>query len=411
MRSISSRRRPPLAALFVALFFLFHATAALAGPANLRRGPAPEKVHEGKGKVGPDAKPIVDSALREAGLPEGAENNPWRALIEQYFLLDHRAQLEPRSYTEGKFVPNAWFTHGARHLIDLIGLISQNKDFVKDLFRAQGLDNAAARDQAFKDLLIALVGHDSQQLGFADAKEAVREDARNNHPFNGGVETALAYLKNAGTNPAGAQRALMLGLAAAGHSKSAVDFANPDKQPTPASRSRGSSVMLDAILEKVNATLAAQNSNHVPITFTPTQRAAILADAKRIGTVLGAMDSLRERGPGAFASHPTGENMVYRLVSGEKALEVFNTRENRRVVKLEGVSHRTYVEYHTEVQRVNFDGTAQAFDMRINFADPDIPTAARLAQVEDIQRDFARTGFPCVVHYRTFEGTWAKYPN
>lgn len=411
MRPSSPPRRTPITALVVALLFLFH-TAALAGPANLRRRPAPERLHEARGRPGADARPIIDATLREAGLPTADANNPWRELVNQYFLLDHRAQAEPRSYTEGRFVPNAWFTHGARHFIDLARLMVDNKDFVKDIWHAMGLTNGPAKEQAFRDLLIALIGHDSQQLGFADPKERVREDARVNHPFNGGVATAVAYLRNAGDNPAGARRALMLGLAAAGHSKSAVDFANPNLQPnpgaTPPRHTRGSSVMLDAILERVNAEMTAANPAHVPITLTGPERAAIIEEARRIGVVLGAMDSLRERGPGSFGAHPTGEHMVYRVVPGQKALEVFNTRENRRVTLLEGVSHRTYVEYHTVVERLNFDG--RAFDMRVTFADADIPTEARRKQVEDIQLDFARSGFPCVVHYSTFEGRWAQFP-
>ena len=309
-------------------------------------------------------------------------------------------------------MPNAWFTHGGRHFLDLALLISANRDFIRDIFHAQGLTTDAAKSQAFKDLLIALIGHDSQQLGFASPVEATRERARVEHPFNGGVATALAYLRAAGTNPAGPERALMLALAAAGHSKSAVDFSNPnlerDLSATPPRHTRGSHTMLRDILAEVNRQLREANPDHVNITLTNVQRDSIVRDAQRIGTVLGAMDSLRERGPRTFGAHPTGERMVYRPIESttpaNRGLEVFNTQLNRVVTRLEGISHRTYVEYQTVVEAVSFNGTR--FEIRMNFEDRDIPTAARRAQAEDIQRDFARAGFPCALRFRTFEGTW-----
>ena len=99
------RRHPsrPIVWLWICLLAV-SAVSAFAGPAELRRRSRPERVWEAgeRGRPGADARPIIDATLRDAGLPEGAENNPWRQLIEQYFRLDHLAQGEPRSYTEGR---------------------------------------------------------------------------------------------------------------------------------------------------------------------------------------------------------------------------------------------------------------------------------------------------------------------
>jgi hypothetical protein len=406
-----ARRRPAI--WLLALLVAVQAATAFAGNAELRRRERPERIWErgARGRAGADARPIIDATLRAAGLPEGVNNNPWRDLIHQYWRLDQLAQGEPRSYTEGRFIPNAWFTHGARHFLDLALLLTGNREFVRDILHAQGLTTNAAKDQAFRDLLIILIGHDSQQLGFASPREATRERARIDHPFNGGVATAVAYLQNAGTNPAGAQRALMLALAAAGHSKSAVDFADVNRvaDPTgrPPSHTRGANVMLTALLAEVNRQRGGE-----PITLTNLQREQIIRDAQRIGSVLGAMDSLRERGPGTFGAHPTGETMVYRVTGNTpetRVLEVVNRDNTAVVVTLReagqrGIVHRTFVEYHTVVEQVSFNGTR--FDIRVTYADADIPTDSRRAQAIDIQRDFARTGFRCVVRFRTAEGGW-----
>jgi len=410
-------RRRPVAWLLSLLLLLLSSATTFAGDAKLARDKKPEKIWEAgkRGRAGADARPIIDATLKDAGLPEGVNNNPWRDLIAQYWKLDALAQGEPKSYTEGTFVPNAWFTHGARHFLDLAILITQNKEFVKDIFKAQGLD-AAGRDQAFKDLLIALIGHDSQQLGFASPKEATREKARIDHPFFGAVETALAYLKAPGTNADGNRRAIMLAMAAAGHSKSAVDFTNVDRQQDVPNKkfTRGANVMFNDLLAEVNKRLKADNPSHVAIEFGNAERDKIIAEAKNIGTVLGAMDSLRERGPGTFGAAPTGETMVYRVDGNNaatKVLVVVNTENSKVVTTLKeadkrGVEHRTYVEYHTVVESVRFDG--KSFAIRINFADADIPTDKRKDQAVDIQRDFARAGFTCVVNYKKFEAGWAE---
>jgi hypothetical protein len=419
IRMSAMRRRPPTALLSL-LFLLFTAATAFAAtPAELRRSKEPKEIWEAgkRGRAGADARPIIDAALKDAGLPEGVNNNPWRDLIAQYWKLDHLAQGEPRSYTEGKFVPNAWFTHGARHFLDLAILLTDNKQFVKDIFAAQGIPEAG-REQAFKDLLIALIGHDSQQVGFASPKEATREKARIEHPFNGAVATALAYLAAPGTNPAGNKRAMMLAMAAAGHSKSAVDFTDVNRTQDVPNRkfTRGANVMFADILAEVNKQMKEKDSGHKDLTFSNAERDLIIGDAKKIGTVLGAMDSLRERGPKAFGSHPTGETMAYRIEgtkAADKVLVVYNTTNNKTVTTLKetdkrGIEHRTYIEYHTVVEQVSFDG--RAFTIRINFADPDIATAGRRDQAADIQKDFARSGFDCTVRFKTFEGGWGKEP-
>src|SRR5262245_13661995 len=178
MAPASRSRRNPIVIWLLAAIVLLVSTVD-AGPLNLRRRARPERVWEpgARGRPGADARPIVDAALESAGLPTRDANNAWRDLINLYFRLDHMAQGEPRPYTEGKFVPNAWFTHGGRHLLDLMLLITDNRDFVRDVFHAQGITTNAGKDQAFRDLLIALIGHDSQQIGFASPRESVREAA------------------------------------------------------------------------------------------------------------------------------------------------------------------------------------------------------------------------------------------
>jgi hypothetical protein len=419
-RNLTLRRRPT--AWLLAIAILLIGSSAHAGDLKLDRSKKPDKVWivegpdkpENRGKPGADAKPIIDAVLKAAGLPEGEANNPWRERVAQYWKLDHMAQGEPRSYTEGKYVPNAWFTHGARHLLDLMILITDNEAFVKELFEAQGMNTAAQRDRAYKDLLIALIGHDSEQLGFASDKEKTREDARQHHPFNGGVATALAYLKDPGTSPAGGKRAMMLALAAAGHSKTAVSFTDLDLKPAAPKFTRGAKVMLADLLAKVNEGAA------TPIALTPDDRNAIIAEAQKIGTTLGALDSLRERGPKKFSSQPTGVSMEYRVegtTAATRVLVVYNTRERKQVVALKeegktGVEHRTYAEYHTIIESVRFaDGRVT---IRISFDDKDrwIPELRRSDQAKDIYEDFIRMGLKCTVQYKKQQGNdWGELKN
>lgn len=370
----------------IMLLLLWTAVAAIAGPVSLGRERLKEYWGEPR-KPSKAATEKVGDALKRAKLPPEAE--AWIKLAENYSRLDHEAQAEPAAY-EGsdKEVKAAWFTHGMPHLLDILHMAVENETFVKDVWATQGLKGAPA-EQAYRDLLLAIIGHDSQQLGFASPNKDVREQTRREHALKGGVETAKAYGLAPGENPTGVVRQLTLGLAAAGHSKSAVKLNDPVQMTT------------------VVKALAAE----LKVTVSDAEIAKIIADAKPIAAMVGALDALRDRGSGGLGhtTAPCGENVIYRVrAEGGPAIEVFNTKTNKVLKTFEGVNHRTYVEVHTKIDLVQLeDGKLR---MTVDFEDRRIGDKARGEQVEDIALDLVRLGLPVDVTYRNAEGKWTKVP-
>lgn len=373
-----ARQRRALGLFLIILLLLSSAASALAGPLGLKRERLKDYWAE-KGKPSAVAAAKVGDALKRAKLP--AASKAWMSLAENYSRLDHEAQAEPAAF-EGtdRETKAAWMSHGMPHLYDILHLTLKNEPFVKELWEAKGLKGAAA-EQAYRDLLLAVIGHDSQQLDFASADKEKRETARQEHAKNGGIQTARAYLLDPGENPAGKVRALTVGLAAAGHSKSKVKLNVPGEPEK----------MLELIRKEVGVTL------------TPEEVAKIVADAKPIAAMVGALDALRDRGVLGGAVAPCGQNLQYRLrEGGGPAIEVFNTKTQKVLKTFEGIDHHTYVEVHTKVSLVQFEDNR--LRLAIEFADTRIPDAKRLSQVEDIALDLIRTGFPVDVKWAAENG-------
>jgi hypothetical protein len=371
-----ARRRIPAVAAFV-FTLLALVAAATAGNLGLKREPVKDPWGK-EGKPSAAARGRIEKALEKAGVP--ADAAPWHKLAEEYSLLDNKAAAEPKAY-EGQA---AWFTHGMPHLLDILHLATKNEPFIKEVWEAKGLTGDAA-SQAYRDLILAIIGHDSQQGGFASPDAAVRKNARDNHALSGGIETAKAYKAAHGDNPGGDVRAVTVGLAAAGHSKSAVDLKDPAKMKEVAT----------TIATKLGATLTAAELNQV------------IADAKPVAAMVGALDALRDRGSLGGAVAPCGEGVIYRLREGaEPALEVYNTKTDKVLQTFEGVNHRTYVEAHTRVLEIQLElGRLQ---MSVEFADAAISDVKRLEQIDDIGNDLRRTGIPVDVTYKTFAGGTEK---
>jgi hypothetical protein len=370
----------------IALLLLWTAVAAIAGPLGLGRERLKEYWGEPR-KPSAAAKEKVGDALKRANLPPDAE--VWLKLAENYARLDHEAAAEPAAY-EGadKEVKAAWFTHGVPHLLDILHLAMQNETFVKDVWATQGLKGDAA-EQAYRDLLLAIIGHDSQQLGFASPDKEVRARTRDNHALEGGVETAKAYGVAPGENPTGVVRQLTLGLAAAGHSKTAVKLNDPVQM----------------------ATVVKALAKELKVTVTDAQIAQIIKDARPIAAMVGALDALRDRGPGGFGhtTAPCGENVIYRQrETGGPAIEVYNTKTDKVLKTFEGVNNRTFVEVNTKVELVQLeDGKLR---MTVDFADRRIGDTARFDQIDDIGKDLVRVGLQVDVTYRNADGGWTKAP-
>ena len=369
-------------ALEILMLVLLLLSTAAAGPLSLGRE-RPKEYWAEKGKPSKAAAAKVGDALKRAALPETSK--AWMTLAEQYSRLDHLAQAEPAAY-EGtdKETKAAWMSHGMPHLYDILHVALKNETFIKELWSSKGLKGDAA-EQAYRDLLLAIIGHDSQQVDFASPNKEKREEARLNHAFLGGVEAARAYLADPGTNPAGKVRALTLGLAAAGHSKSAVKLGNPAQ-----------------MAEVVNNLATA-----LGVTVTPAEVAKIIADAKPVAAMVGAIDALRERGALGGAVAPCGENVIYRIrTTPPPASEVFNTKTDKVLKTFEGVGHRTFVEVHTKVSSVQFeDGRIR---LAVEFADTRIPNEGRLDQIKDIALDLIRLGIPVDAHWANESGGYEK---
>lgn len=386
MRGPASRpmrgRIPQL--FFIVLLLLWSAAASLAGPLELQR----EKIKDywgEKGRPSTTAAGKVGDALKRAKLP--AESAVWMKLAENYSRLDHLAQAEPAVY-EGadKDTKAAWFTHGMPHLLDILHVALKNETFVKDVWATKGLKGDAA-EQAYRDLLLAIIGHDSQQLGFASPDKDVREKTRLEHALNGGIETARAYIADAGDNPAGKVRALTLGLAAAGHSKSAVKLNDP--------------VQMAGVVNSLAKALG--------VTVSEKEIAQIIADAKPVASMLGALDALRDRGLSGLGSTtaPCGENMVYRVkTTGAAGIEVYNTKTDKVLKTFDGINHRTYVEVHTKVVLVQLE--KDSIRMSVEFSDARISDAARKDQIDDIAKDLKRVGIPVDVTFVNESGGYTK---
>ena len=382
MKRFDERRRA-LGLILVVLLLLSSAAAAIAGPLGLKRERLKDYWGE-KGKPSAAAAAKVGEALKRAKLT--AASKAWMSLAENYSRLDHEAQSEPAAF-EGTDLETkaAWMSHGMPHLYDILHLTLKNEPFVKELWEAKGLKGPAA-EQAYRDLLLAVIGHDSQQLDFASPDKEKRETARNEHAFNGGVQTARAYLADPGENAAGKVRALTVGLAAAGHSKSKVKLNVPGH--------------MELMLERIRKEL--------DVTLTPEEVAKIVADAKPVAAMVGAIDALRDRGMLGGAVAPCGQNIVYRIRDGGggPAVEVFNTRTQKVLKTFEGVGNHSYVEVHTKVTLVQFEDSR--LRLAVEFADARIPDAGRAKQVEDIALDMIRVGFPVDAHWTTENGGNAK---
>jgi hypothetical protein len=384
-------RRLPRLLIALLLALSWSAPYAYAQQVRLRRPKPPaEGFNDAVDPKKPtaEAKKTVNDALVVAGV--NADSAAWSRLAENYSRLDAEAQAEPGAY-KGDFPAAAFFTHGYKHLWDIISLARQNEGFAKDLWAGQGMPEAQ-RDQAYKDLLLAIVGHDSQQNQFADARPEKRKEARDNHAFEGGLATARAYLADPGSNPEGNIRALVVGFAAAGHSKSAVKLRD------------------QAQCEGVVAQMATKLS----IEITAAQKTAIVNEGRPIAAMLGALDALRGRADGPAFRTPCGVDVEYRLKTDGVGLEVYNKKEDKVLETFSGADHRSYVEYQTHVTDLQFNNTNPKdpkFQLSVEFQDPQVPDTtpdakkwSREKQVEDIANDVARCGYRCEVTYQKQEG-------
>ena len=377
-------KRRPIGRLLTIVLLLLWTAVALAQPAKLGRERLDKYWGEPR-KPSATAVDRVNKALERAKVPEGSA--AWMALAENYSRLDHEAAAEPAAY-EGsdKEAKAAWFTHGMPHLLDILHLAMENEDFVKDVWATQGVKGDAA-EQAYRDLLLAIIGHDSQQRDFASADKEKREAARLNHALEGGVQTAKAYKLASGDNAQSVTRQLALGLAAAGHSKTAVDLSDP--------------VKVKAVVETLATKLG--------VTVNDAQIADVIAQAKPVASMLGALDALRDRGKGGFGhtTAPCGENMIYRVrETGTPAIEVYNTKTEKVLRAFEGIDHRTYVEVHTKVDLLQLEKSR--LQITIDFEDARISNTARKSQIDDIGLDMKRVGLSVDITWTKNGGGWEK---